>query len=127
VSTPGERRHRLRAAVVGRDDTCALEDGRLVFAALGFFAPIRCAALASLPRIVMLAAGGSVLIETAQYVLQPDRVSSVDDVLLNDAGAVAAALASRRWWRTKPESLSDQPHPRRHRPADGDRRSIQGT
>jgi hypothetical protein len=25
------------------------------------------------------------------------------------AGAVPAALASRRWWRTKPESLSDRP------------------
>ena len=73
----------------------------LVLAALGFFAPIRFAALASVPRILALAAGCSVLIETAQYVLQLDRVSSVDDVLLNTAGAVAAALASRRWWRTK--------------------------
>ena len=83
----------------------------LVFAALGFFAPMRFAALASVPRILALAAGCSVLIETAQYGLQLDRVTSVDDVLLNAAGAVAAALASRHWWRTKPESLSDQPHP----------------
>jgi glycopeptide antibiotics resistance protein len=73
----------------------------LVLAALGFFAPIRFAALASVPRILALAAGCSVLIETAQYVLQLDRVSSVDDVLLNTAGAVAAALASRRWWRAR--------------------------
>ncbi len=78
----------------------------LVLAALGFFAPIRFAALASVPRILALAAGCSVLIETAQYVLQLDRVSSVDDVLLNTAGAVAAALASRRWWRAR----------QRHRP-----------
>jgi len=83
----------------------------LVFAALGFFAPMRFAALAAVPRILALAAGCSVLIETAQYVLQLDRVSSVDDVLLNAAGAVPAALASRPWWRTKPGSLSDQPHP----------------
>jgi len=83
----------------------------LVFAALGFFAPMRFAALAAVPRILALAAGCSVLIETAQYVLQLDRVSSVDDVLLNAAGAVSAALASRPWWRTKPESLSDQLHP----------------
>jgi glycopeptide antibiotics resistance protein len=83
----------------------------LVFAALGFFAPMRFAALAAVPRILALAAGCSVLIETAQYVLQLDRVSSVDDVLLNAAGAVPAALASRRWWRIKPESLSDQLHP----------------
>jgi hypothetical protein len=70
----------------------------LVFAALGFFAPLRFAALASVPRILALAAGCSILIETAQYVLPMDRVSSVDDVLLNAAGAGLAALASRRWW-----------------------------
>lgn len=71
----------------------------LVFAALGIFAPLRFAALASAPRILALAAGCSVLVETAQYVLRLDRVSSVDDVLLNAAGAGLAALASRRWWR----------------------------
>ena len=73
----------------------------LVFAALGFFAPIRFAALASVPRILALAAGCSVLVEVLQYVLRLDRVSSVDDVLLNAAGAGLAALASRRWWRTR--------------------------
>jgi len=71
----------------------------LVFAALGFLAPLRSAALASLPRILALAATCSVLVEAAQYVLRLDRVSSVDDVLLNTAGAALAALASRRWWR----------------------------
>lgn len=83
----------------------------LVFAALGFFAPIRFAALASLPRILALGAGCSALVETAQYVLQLDRVSSVDDVLVNATGAVLAALASRRWWRTTEEAPSDQPRP----------------
>ncbi|WP_345694968.1 VanZ family protein [Kitasatospora terrestris] len=68
----------------------------LVFAALGFFAPVRFAALASVPRVLALAAGCSALVETAQYVLWLDRVSSVDDVLLNAAGAGLAALASRR-------------------------------
>ena len=77
-----------------------------MFAALGFFAPLRFAALASVPRILALAAGCSVLVETAQYVLRLDRVSSVDDVLLNTAGAGLAALASRRWWRAR----------QRHRP-----------
>ena len=71
----------------------------LVFAALGLFAPVRFAALASPPRILVLAASCSAVVETAQYVLQLDRVSSVDDVLLNAAGAGLAALASRRWWR----------------------------
>jgi glycopeptide antibiotics resistance protein len=73
----------------------------LIFAALGFFAPMRFAALASVPRILALGAGCSVLVETAQYVLRLDRVSSVDDVLVNAAGAVLAGLASRRWWRTQ--------------------------
>ncbi|MEV7996633.1 VanZ family protein, partial [Streptomyces sp. NPDC086077] len=83
----------------------------LVFASLGFFAPIRFAALASVPRILALGAGCSVLVETAQYVLRLDRVFSVDDVLVNAAGAVLAALASRRWWRTTATAPSDRPLP----------------
>jgi glycopeptide antibiotics resistance protein len=71
----------------------------LVFAALGFLTPVRFAALASIPRVLALAGSCSVLVEVAQYVLQLHRVSSVDDVLLNTAGAGLAALASRRWWR----------------------------
>ncbi|MGY4909520.1 VanZ family protein [Micromonospora aurantiaca (nom. illeg.)] len=77
----------------------------LVFAAVGFFGPLRFAALASVPRILVLAAGCSVLVEVAQYALRLDRVSSVDDVLLNSAGAGLAALASRRWWR-EPAAVS---------------------
>ncbi|MEU0385761.1 VanZ family protein [Streptomyces chartreusis] len=83
----------------------------LIFASLGFFAPMRFAALASAPRILALGAGCSVLVETAQYVLRLDRVSSVDDVLVNAAGAVLAALASRRWWRTTAQAPSDRPRP----------------
>ncbi|MCG5456862.1 VanZ family protein [Micromonospora sp. PSH03] len=84
----------------------------LVFAALGFFAPLRFPALASMPRILVLAAGCSVLVETAQYVLRLDRVSSVDDVLLNAAGAGLAALVSRRWWRAIPDtSTHRRPQP----------------
>jgi len=81
----------------------------LVFAALGFFAPLRFAALASVPRILALAAGCSVLFEAAQYVLRLDRVSSVDDILVNTAGAGLAALASRRWWRATATASSDRP------------------
>ncbi|GAA3239985.1 VanZ family protein [Dactylosporangium siamense] len=71
----------------------------LLFAALGCFAPVRFAALASVPRVLALGAACSVLVETAQFVLRLDRVSSVDDVLLNAAGAALAAAASRPWWR----------------------------
>ncbi|MER6703202.1 VanZ family protein [Streptomyces fumanus] len=80
----------------------------LVFAALGCFAPVRWAALASVPRVLALGAGCSVLVETAQYVLRLDRVSSVDDVLVNAAGAVLAGLASRRWWRPRAAAPSDR-------------------
>ncbi|MGW6547552.1 VanZ family protein [Streptomyces massasporeus] len=83
----------------------------LVFAALGFFAPMRFAASASVPRVLALGAGCSVLVETAQYLLRLDRVSSVDDVLVNATGAVLAALASRRWWRTTTHAPADRPHP----------------
>jgi cadmium resistance protein CadD (predicted permease) len=78
-------------------------------AALGFLAPLRFAALASVPRILALAAGFSVLVEAAQYVLRLDRVSSVDDVLLNTAGAGLAALASCCWWRATARASSDRP------------------
>lgn len=93
--------------------TAQIVGNLLVFAALGFLAPMRFAALASVPRILALAAGCSVLIETAQYVLPLDRVSSVDDVLLNTAGAGLAALASRRWWRATARASSDRPRPAR--------------
>ncbi|WP_182880272.1 VanZ family protein [Microbispora sp. H10949] len=81
----------------------------LIFAALGFFAPLRFAALASVPRILALGAGCSAVVETLQYVLRLDRVSSVDDVLVNAAGAVLFGLVSRRWWR--PEASPDRPRP----------------
>ncbi|WP_053849416.1 VanZ family protein [Streptomyces sp. NRRL B-24085] len=80
-------------------DTAQIVGNLLVFAALGFLAPLRFTALASVRRVVALGAGCSVLVETGQYVLHLDRVSSVDDVLLNTAGAGLAALASRVWWR----------------------------
>lgn len=83
----------------------------LVFAALGLFAPMRFAAFASVPRVLALGAGCSILVETAQYVLRLDRVTSVDDVLVNATGTVLAALASRRWWRTTTQAPADRPRP----------------
>ncbi|GAA3935733.1 VanZ family protein [Actinoplanes auranticolor] len=83
----------------------------LILAALGVFAPMRFAALASVPRILALGAGSSILIELAQYVLRLDRVSSVDDVLVNATGAVLAGLVSRRWWSAAAPVSSDRPRP----------------
>jgi glycopeptide antibiotics resistance protein len=100
----------LTVAVAGLPTlTIQVAGNLLVFTALGFFGPVRSAALASVTRILALAAGGSVLIEAAQYVLRLDRVSSVDDVLLNAAGAGLAALASRRWWRTPDRPRHPEP------------------
>ena len=87
-------------------DLLSMDEGQiignlLILAALGFFAPLRFAALASLGRVLALAAGCSILIEVLQYVLMLDRVSSVDDVLLNTAGAGLASLLSYYWWRAR--------------------------
>lgn len=71
----------------------------LVFAAAGFFLPIRFRALASVMRVMALAAACSVVIEILQYVLDIGRVSSVDDVLINTVGAGIAAALSSHWWR----------------------------
>jgi glycopeptide antibiotics resistance protein len=113
IMLPGDETGGVVSAVPLRDlltmDTGQVIGNLLVFAALGFFAPLRFAALASLPRILALTAGCSILVETAQFVLRLDRVSSVDDVLLNTAGAGLAALASRRWWRTTARASSDRP------------------
>ncbi|HEY4454544.1 MAG TPA: VanZ family protein [Pseudonocardiaceae bacterium] len=96
----------LAAVLAGAPGTAVVQivGNLLLFAAVGFFAPIRFAVLASLPRILALAAYCSIVIEIAQFVLQLDRVSSVDDVLLNTVGAGLAALASRRWWRVRATS-----------------------
>ncbi|MDT9695145.1 VanZ family protein [Streptomyces sp. P17] len=117
ILLPGDEDGAVMSLVPLRDLYAVLADGGtgqivgnlLVFAALGFLAPVRFAALASAPRILALGAGCSVVVETAQYVLRLDRVSSVDDVLLNASGAGLAALASRRWWRVtagEPSALS---------------------
>ncbi|MFC5747068.1 VanZ family protein [Actinomadura rugatobispora] len=115
ILLPGDEAGAVVSLVPLRDlltmDTFQIVGNLLVFAALGFLAPLRFAALASVPRILALAAGCSVLVETAQYVLRLDRVSSVDDVLINAAGAGLAALASRRWWRATATELSDRPRP----------------
>jgi len=74
----------------------------LVFAAFGFFAPIRWRI--GIPAVMLMAGLGSVTVETLQYVLDIGRVTSIDDVLLNASGAGLAALSSSRWrssrWRS---------------------------
>lgn len=71
----------------------------LVFAAAGFFLPVRFEL--GLGAVAAMAAAGSLVVEALQYVVDIGRVSSVDDVLLNTVGAVTAALLSRPWWRRR--------------------------
>jgi glycopeptide antibiotics resistance protein len=73
----------------------------LVFAAAGFLLPVRFAGFASLPRVVAVAAVGSLGIELTQLFAHNGRVFSVDDIWLNAAGAGLAAAASRRWWTNR--------------------------
>jgi len=66
----------------------------LVFAAFGFFAPQRWPI--GVAAVTLVAASASVVVEVLQYALALGRVTSVDDVLLNAAGAALAAVLSRR-------------------------------
>lgn len=88
----------------------------LVFAALGFFLPIRYAlapasraaatqAAVVVAAVAAVAALGSLAIEVAQLVAAAGRVFSVDDIMLNAVGAGIAAALSRPWWRTREVSL----------------------
>ena len=75
----------------------------LVFAGFGFFAPMRWRL--SVLWVIGLAALASGLVEAAQYVFELGRVSSVDDVLLNAAGAGFGTLFGTVIRGTRPQSL----------------------
>ncbi|MFE7225766.1 VanZ family protein [Nocardioides sp. NPDC057577] len=81
----------------------------LIFAALGFFGPIRFPALRSVWRVLVLATAASVSIEVLQHVLPIGRVSSVDDVILNAGGATVAAILSWPWWRRRRQISAQRP------------------
>ncbi|WP_203914625.1 VanZ family protein [Rhizocola hellebori] len=78
----------------------------LVLLALGFFAPIRFAAMASLTRLGVLGLAFSLTVELVQHAFVSGRVFSVDDVLLNAAGCVVGGLLSRPWWSGAPTAPS---------------------
>jgi hypothetical protein len=93
----------LSAMLQGPVETAFVQVGGnlLVFAALGAMLPIRSARFASLARIAGVAAAASLTVELLQYGLRLGRVSSVDDVLVNTAGAILAAIVTRRWWASR--------------------------
>lgn len=90
----------LAVLVTGPVETLVVQlvGNLLVFAALGFWLPVRWSTFTRLTLVVAVAAAGAVGIELTQALLDLGRVSSVDDVVLNATGAGLAALASRRWW-----------------------------
>jgi VanZ family protein len=77
----------------------------------GALAPLRWPALASLWRLAMIGAGFAATIEIIQYALSLGRVASIDDVLVNVAGAVIGGLLTRRWWRGRPPMRRQRPEP----------------
>jgi len=79
----------------------------LVFAPFGFAAPIRWRVRP--PVVVLLAGLASAALETTQYLMAAGRVASVDDVLVNAAGAGLAALCSYHWWRRRHAELTGAP------------------
>ncbi len=74
----------------------------LVFAALGALLPVRSARFARLRTVALVAAAASITVEALQYGLHLHRVSSIDDVLINTAGAVLAAIMTRHWHARDP-------------------------
>jgi hypothetical protein len=80
----------------------------LVLGIVGALAPVRWPVGPG--AVAAGAAAVSALLEGLQYVLDLGRVSSVDDVLLNTAGALLGALLTRRWWlRRVPLTLPSAP------------------
>ncbi|GAA1693128.1 hypothetical protein GCM10009830_46120 [Glycomyces endophyticus] len=78
-----------------------------VFAAAGFFLPVRFRI--GLGAVALGGAAAAVTLEALQFALLTGRVVSVDDALMNALGAVLAALASRPWWRRTRESAAPEP------------------
>ena len=96
--------HDLIDLLSDSDAAAQIAGNLLAFAAVGFFLPIRrrLARPALVPlAVALIVAGLSLAVEVLQFVLDIGRVASVDDILLNVAGAVVACVASVAWWRSR--------------------------
>ncbi|WP_067825837.1 VanZ family protein [Nocardia inohanensis] len=74
----------------------------ILFIPLGFFLPRRFPWFATVPRMLAVGALLSAGLETAQYVLDLGRWSSIDDVLMNASGAGIGAWLSLRYSAQRP-------------------------
>ncbi|MFE3542630.1 VanZ family protein [Nocardia sp. NPDC059177] len=77
---------------------------------MGFLLPLRFPRLAGAARMTLIGAGLSATLEIAQYAFDLGRVSSIDDVLMNAAGAGLGALlaGTHHTRRTTGRSHSDR-------------------
>lgn len=94
----------LGRVLSGGDVVVQMVGNLLVFAALGFFLPVRLRLgrpASVVPIVALVAAALSTLLETLQFALSLGRVTSVDDVLVNAAGAALASILSITWWRSR--------------------------
>lgn len=83
--------------------TVQITGNLLVFAALGFGLPIRWRVG---PLAVLVAAACcSTAVESSQWIFDLGRFASVDDVIVNAAGAVIGAGIAWPWWRKRRERL----------------------
>lgn len=77
-----------------------------VFAPLGFLLPLRIPWFANTARTTLTAAALSATLEFAQYALDLGRYTSVDDVLLNAAGATLGTCLARTHLRRRESGRS---------------------
>jgi glycopeptide antibiotics resistance protein len=87
----------------------------------GLFAPLRWQWARRPWRVLLVATAFSATLEALQYLLDLGRVSSVDDVIQNSAGAFLGAWVATRWSRPR-RAAHDRPardgcHARRRRRA----------
>lgn len=107
-------------AVLGSDPaTVVVQVGAnlVAFVPLGFFLPRR-TGLGPV-RVTLVGMVVSASLEVAQYVLALGRVSSVDDVLVNTAGAALGAWLSVLWSARATASSAGSPRRRSPRPSGG--------
>ncbi|WP_157982454.1 VanZ family protein [Nocardiopsis sp. FIRDI 009] len=73
-----------------------------MFVPLGALLPLALGGrLASFPRVLAVSGAVSITVEILQYVLDAGRITAVDDVILNCAGALIGAVLTWPWWRTR--------------------------
>jgi glycopeptide antibiotics resistance protein len=102
--------HDITATLAGPPTAAVVQFGAnlALFVPLGFFLPLRVPRLGGVRRMLFLGAAVSAVLEAAQYAFGLGRVASVDDVLLNAAGAALGATVHRA---TIARSGSAEPEP----------------